>query len=56
MAADVDKDDDEGNDASSTTCYNKGDNRNCNEGKDACALTATTSAHRHRQRQRHSQS
>ncbi len=44
MATDVDDDDDEGDDASLTTC-NKGDNRNRNDGKDACASTATTPAH-----------
>ena len=53
MATDVDDDDDEGNDASLTTC-DKGDNHNCDDGKDACASTATTPAHQ--QRQRHSQS
>ena len=42
MATDVDNDDDEGNDASSTGC-DKGDNRNRDDGEDACALaTATT--------------
>jgi len=53
MATDVDDNDDKGNDASSTTC-NKGDNRNCYNGEDACALTATMPAHR--RRQQHSQS
>jgi hypothetical protein len=34
MAADIDDDDDEGNNASFTTC-DKGDNHNCDDGKDA---------------------
>ncbi len=38
-------DDDAGDDASSTTS-NDGDNRNRDNGKDSCALTATTPAHR----------
>jgi hypothetical protein len=37
MATDVDDNDDEGNDASLTGC-DKGDNRNRNISKDACAL------------------
>ena len=42
---DVDDDDDNvGNDASSTTS-DKGDNRNRDDGKDACALMATTPVH-----------
>jgi hypothetical protein len=53
MATDVDDNNDEGNDASLTTC-DEGDNRNCDDGEDACALTATTPAHW--QRQQHSQS
>ncbi len=40
----ADDDDDASNDASSTTS-NDGDNHNCDNGKDACALTATTPAH-----------
>jgi hypothetical protein len=51
-AKDVD-DDNKGDGASSTTC-DEGDNRNRDDGKDTCALMATTPAHR--QRQRHSQS
>jgi len=53
MATDVDNDDNEGDNASSTTC-DEGDNRNCKTGEDACALTATAPAHR--RQQRHSQS
>ena len=53
MTMDVDNVDDEGNDASSTMC-NEGDNCNRDDGKDACASTATTPAHR--RQQRHSQS
>jgi hypothetical protein len=50
MAADVDNDDDEGNDASSTGC-DEGDNRNRDDGEDACALaTATTQPVVRRQR------
>jgi len=45
MATEVDNNDDKGNDASSTTC-DKGDNHNRDNGKDACASTATTPAHR----------
>ena len=42
MATDVDDKDDVGNDASSTRC-DEGDNRNRDDGKDACAsATATT--------------
>jgi hypothetical protein len=42
MATDVDDKDDEGDDASLTGC-DEGDNRNCDDGKDACAsATATT--------------
>ena len=42
MATDVDNNEDKGNDDSSTGC-DKGDNCNCNNGKDACAsATATT--------------
>ena len=42
MASDVDNNDDEGDDASSTGC-DEGDNRNRDDGKDACAsATATT--------------
>ena len=51
-AMDVDEDDHEGDDASSTMC-GKGDNHNCNDGKDACALTATMPEHR--RCRRHSQ-
>jgi len=47
----TDVDDDKGNNASLTTC-DKGDNRNHDDGKDACASTATTPAHR--QRRQHS--
>jgi hypothetical protein len=42
--------DDEGDNASLTTC-DKGDNRNLDNGKDACALTDV-----HWQRRQHSQS
>ena len=50
MATDVDDDDDEGDDASSMGC-NEGDNRNRNNGKDACAsATATTQPVVRRQR------
>ena len=41
----MDVDDDKGNDASLTMC-DEGDNHNRDDGKDACALTATTPAHR----------
>ncbi len=42
MATDVDDKDDEGDDASSTGC-DEGDNRNRDDGEDACAsATATT--------------
>ena len=44
MAMDVDDDDDEGDNASSTTC-DEGDNRKCNDGKDACASMEITPAH-----------
>jgi hypothetical protein len=44
-ATDINNDDDKDNDASLTGCE-EGDNRNRNNGKDACALTATTPAHR----------
>jgi len=47
MATDVDDNDDEGDDASSMTC-DEGDNHNRDDGKDACASTATTPAHRRR--------
>jgi hypothetical protein len=40
MATDVDNDDDEGDDASSTMC-DEGDNHNRDNGEDACASTAT---------------
>jgi hypothetical protein len=54
MAMDVDNhNDDEGNDASLTGC-DEGDNRNRDNGKHACASTATMPAHR--QRRQHSQS
>jgi len=53
MAMDIFDDFNECDDAISTMC-DKGDNRNRDDGKDACASTATTPAHR--QRQRHSQS
>jgi len=53
MATDVDDANYEGDDASLMTC-NEGDNHNRDDGKDACASTATTPAHR--RRQRHSQS
>jgi hypothetical protein len=53
MAMDVVKDEDECDDAISTMC-DEGDNCNRDDGKDACALAATTPAHR--RRQRHSQS
>ena len=43
-ATDVDDDENEGDDASSTTC-DEGDNRNCNDGKDACASAEITPAH-----------
>jgi hypothetical protein len=49
---DVDNDDDKGNDASLMMC-DKGDHCNRDNGKDACASTATTPAHR--RRRRHSQ-
>jgi hypothetical protein len=45
MAMDIDDDNDEGNNASSMTC-NEGDNRNRDDGEDACASTANTPAHR----------
>jgi hypothetical protein len=41
MATDVDDDDNEGDKSSSTTC-NEGDNRNCDNGEDACALATET--------------
>jgi hypothetical protein len=42
MAMDVDDNDNKGDDASSTGC-DEGDNRNCDNGKDACtSVTATT--------------
>ena len=44
MATDIDDNNDEGDDASLTTC-DKGDNRNCDAGEDACASTATTPEH-----------
>ena len=53
MAMDVDNDDDEGDNASLMMC-DKGDHCNRDDGKDACASTATTPAHR--RRRRHSQS
>jgi hypothetical protein len=53
VATDIDDNDDEGINASSMTC-DKGDNHNRDDGKDTCALTATTPAHR--QWQQHSQS
>jgi hypothetical protein len=50
MAMDVvdDDDDDEGDNASaSLTMSDEGDNHNCNGGKDACKLTATTTMPAH---------
>jgi len=41
MVTDVDYDDDEGDDASSTGC-DEGDNRNRDDGKDACASAMAT--------------
>jgi hypothetical protein len=41
---DDDNDDDKGNKASLTAC-DKGDNQKRDDGKDACALTATMPAH-----------
>ena len=41
MATDVDNDDDEGDDASSTGC-DEGDNRNRDDGEDACASATAT--------------
>ena len=52
MAIDININDDEGND-SSFMMSDKGDNCNRNDGKDNCALMATTSAHW--QWQQHSQ-
>ena len=44
IAMDIDDNNHKGNNASSTMC-NEGDNHNCNDDKDACALMATTPAH-----------
>jgi hypothetical protein len=44
MVTDVNDDNDTGNGASLTTS-NEGDNRNRNDGKDACAMMATMPAH-----------
>jgi len=41
MASDVNDNNDEGNDASSTGC-NEGDNRNRDDGKDACTSATVT--------------
>ena len=53
MVMDIIDDDDECDNAILTMC-DKGDNCNCDDGEDACALTATTPAHR--RRRQHSQS
>ena len=52
MTTDVEDEDDEGDNASSTTC-NEGDNHNRDSNEDACTLMAITPAHW--RQQQHSQ-